>query len=171
MRFSFGLMIVFSLMIVASLVYAEPFAPKVHVPQEMLDPTHPDALDAMMAKNSKIPSKQEVGLPAYQGAKVMHTQQPSGAQINGKELQPNHMVRMGTADPIDRVRRFYREQLSDWSSTESFGTHILYQGEGKFELMHESSMITPHVQIREAYPQESPLMPEMSTVIEIYYRP
>ncbi len=50
---------------------------------------------------------------------------------------------------------------------------ILSKGSNLFELMDVSSMTTPHVQVRdrEAFPQKSPLIPEMITVIEIYYRP
>jgi len=171
MNIVLGLCITISLMLSPSFVQAEPFAQKVEVPKHMLEPTHPDALDAMMSKNSKIPSRQDVGLPSYHEAKIIYTQQPSSSTINGQKLEPNHMIFMGTNDPVDHVYSFYQEALADWSSTEAFGAHILYEGTGEFELMHESSMTTPHVQIREASPQESPLMPDMSTVIEVYYRP
>lgn len=171
MRTFTGLLIMISLMLSPSLVLAEPFAPKVDVPKKMLEPTHPDALDAMMSKNSKVPEKHEVGIPCYQGAKIIYSQQPSRVKINGKELKPNHMIFMGTDNKVDQVYSFYKEKLPDWSYKEKFGTHIFYEGDGKFDLMDESSMTTPHVQIREAYPQESPLMPDMNTVIEVYYRP
>jgi hypothetical protein len=151
--------------------WAEPYAPKVDVPEEMLEPTHPNAFDAMMTKNARVPSREEVGIPPYPGAEIVHTQQPSGATVNGKEITPNHMISMGSADPVDRVLDFYRRELSGWSGTKQMGIHVLYQGEGEFELMDASSMTTPHVQVRKAYPDESPVMPGMKTVIEVYYRP
>ncbi|MCA1792962.1 MAG: hypothetical protein LC660_03655 [Desulfobacteraceae bacterium] len=150
---------------------AEPFARKIDVPEEMLKPTHPAALDAMMTQNSKVPSKEKVGISPYQGAKILFTQQPSNLKMNGKKIEANHMIAMGTIDKTDQVLSFFRTQVADWTYKEVWGTHIFYKGRGEFKLMDESSMVTPHIQIREALPQENPLMPDMKTVIEIYYRP
>ena len=161
----------FFLILFSTQIWAEPFAPVVDVPDDLLKPTNPAAIDAMMTKNSKVPSKEDVGIPPYPKAKIAYTQQPSAANINGKEIQPNHMIFMGTVDPSEEVLSFYRKALSDWEYQEKWGTHIFHEGKGKFELMGESSMTTPHIQVRKAFPKENPLMPEMNTVVEVYYRP
>ncbi len=51
----------------------------------MLLHKHPAALDAMMAKDSKIPSKDEVEIPLFSGCQIIHTQQPSKGEINGQD--------------------------------------------------------------------------------------
>lgn len=108
---------------------AEPFARKVEIPDEMLEPTHPAALDAMTAKNSRVPSQEEVGIPAYPDGMILQTQQPSNVEVNGKKIKANHMVSMGTTAKVDQVLTFYRERLSNWSYKEVWGTHILSIGD------------------------------------------
>ena len=154
-----------------TLVLAEPFGTKVDVPEKMLKSTHPNALDAMMVKNSKVPSQEAVNFPSYPDALILQTQQPSPGVVNGEKVIPNHMIVMGTVEPVDQVVSFYQKQLSDWTHKEKWGNHIFHKGDKPFELMSISSMSTAHIQIREALPGENPFMQDMKTLIEIYYRP
>ena len=83
------------------------------------DPDLTRAIQYIEAVN--IVENDEVGLPAYPGAKVVQT----GEGRNG--ILP--MVRLLTADDVSNVVGFYRKQLSGWKFTVSGGTHMLWQGD------------------------------------------
>lgn len=151
-------------------VMAEPFAPKVDIPAEVLQPTHEAYFEAVTAKNSPVPDAGQVGVPAYPGAKMLFSQRGGPMSVNGKPMRRLSVVTLGSPDEPAKVVSFYRQRLSGWSHGVFLDTDFLWQGQGEFKPLTESAMTTPNIMVRQPMPGGTEaLMPRAKSVIEIHY--
>ncbi|MBM9606644.1 hypothetical protein [Desulfopila inferna] len=151
---------------VTDFALAEPFAPRVGIPGEMLQEGHDQYLNAVTAQKSQIPDQEDVGFPAYPGAKILFTQMNNRSYEDGKEINLPKRIFLGTPDSVEQVVAFYRENLEEYRYGEFFGTPTFYKKEGEFKPMED--MITPRVVIAPEF-RTRDLMPESKTTIDIYY--
>lgn len=171
MRTALSILTLLTLALTASPLWAEPFAPKVDVPAAMLDSRHEAYTKAVGARDAEIPSRAEVGLPAFPGAKIMFTQRPTAWEINGKQLKTLHRIYMGSKQPKNEIVSFYKAKLPGWGHVDKGGVHYFWKGNGPFDPFGESGVVTPRVVVGEPFKhRKDPLMPDMQSVIEIYYR-
>lgn len=146
---------------------AEPFAARVEIPGEMLKEAHSAHFDAIHARDSEIPARKTVGIPAYPGAKVLFTQMNNRVNENGAWIDLPKRIFMGTPDTAQQVVGFYRQNLTGWKFAEVYGVPTFYTGTGKF---NPEDMTTPRIVIAPEYRPRA-LMPTSKTTIDIYYSP
>ncbi len=169
MKRSFRLLagtIIFLFMLFTGLAMAEPFAPLVNIPDEMLQDGHDQYFNAMTARNSKIPSREEVGFPSYPGSRILFSQMENQTTENGEEVDLPKRIYMGTPDSVEQVVEFYKQNLEGWRYGEFYSTPTFYKKDGKFNPFED--MMTPRIVISpEMRPRK--IMPASKTVIDIYY--
>ena len=140
-----------------------PFASLVKIPEGI-----EDNLDVLSARNSTIPSREEVGLPPYPEAKIFFTQMNNRINEGGTWVDLPKRIFMGTSDTPEQVVEFYRKHLEGWAFGEFYGVPTFYRKKGEFRPMED--MITPRIVIGPEF-RERKLMPEAKTTIDIYYNP
>lgn len=151
------ILFVFLTLLVSSLIQAdEQFAPKADIPK---NPKNDPGLNLsiMFLKNVKIPTKKEVGLPAYPNSKIIQTDAGSTKRLP--------MVRLLALDEPSKVAAYYKKALSDWKYKEFFGTHSFWKGEEEEAMMGK----VPNVQIGNA-DSFNKVMPSAKTAIGIWYQ-
>lgn len=158
--------VVLFLMITTGFATAQPFAKLVDIPNEMTKEGHSDYFDAMVTKNSVIPSQEEVGISAYPGAKILFTQMNNQSNENGTQVDLPKRIFMGTPDSVEQVTEFYKKNLTGWKYKKFYGAPTFYKKEGEFNPLED--MITPRIVISPEYKTRK-LMPSSKTNIDIYY--
>jgi hypothetical protein len=147
---------------------AEPFAALVDIPAELEKGKSGFMSDVSAAQNSKgrIPSREEVGIPAYPGAKILFVQLENRMQENGAWIDLPKRIFMGTPDTSQQVVEFYKKNLIGWEYGEFYKIPTFYKKEGEFKPMED--MITPRIVIAPEFRPRA-IMPLSKTTIDIYY--
>ena len=153
-------------MITTGSIAAQPFAEVVDIPDEMTKEGHSDYLEAVTAQKSVIPSVEEVGFPAYPGAKIILTEMNNQSNENGTWVDLPKRIFMGTPDSVEQVTEFYKQNLTGWKYKKIYGAPTFYKKEGEFNPMED--MITPRIVITPEF-RTRKLMPSSKTTIDIYY--
>jgi hypothetical protein len=103
------------------------YAAKLPIPEEV--PDGPGAeLGVSMLESAKVPSKSEVGVPAYPGARVMSTMGATAMTVNDERVETLPAMAMLSTDETARVVEFYRGELSGWRHKEFMGSHWFWDG-------------------------------------------
>ena len=134
----------------------EPFAPRADIPRNHKNDPEIN-LAIMFLKNVKIPTKQEVGVPAYPGSKIIQTDPGAADRLA--------MVRLLVIDPPEKVLAFYKKALTDWKYKDFYGTHSFFKGSENDAMMGK----TPAIQIASADLFKKS-MPAAKTTIGIWFK-
>lgn len=150
------------------IAWADEFAPKVTIPKKM------ENRDFWVNQiNSwKIPSKEDVGIPAYPGALIVQFMEASTMTSNDKKLETLPIIVLETEDEQSKVAAFYKEKLADWKYENKFEMFdVFWTGDGEFNFMDIDQAATrPNVQLQNPV-DPNRLMPTSKTRIQIIYRP
>jgi hypothetical protein len=149
-------------------VWAEEYAPRVNPPKNI---TNRDFWVKTIS-GWKIPSKEDVGIPAYPGALIVNFRDTSSMTSNGKELVTLPIIVLETEDEQTKVAAFFKEQLKDWKYENKFGMFDVFWMEGEFNFMDIDQAATqPNVQIQAPIASEPDrMMPTSKTRIQIIYK-
>ena len=143
----------------------EPFAPRPEIPADI-----GDSYQVKTARDSIIPSRERVGIPAYPGAVVIRTyaidQRPP--KYDGLPI-----VELISADDYQKVVDYYKKELPKWRNAELLSAYYFAQyGNINFFKPEE-----PHVGIHkmENYYREGDkqllrkLLPGAQTLIKVFF--
>lgn len=97
----------------------EPLAPKAELPP-WVDGGAPTAIALEMLD---VPTKEEVGVPAYPGSRVIKTKE-------GVELARVDLI---SPDPPETISAWYAEHLEGWKHKEIGGVSYFWKGDGEFD--------------------------------------
>ena len=135
----------------------EQFAPKAKTP----DNTNNDPQIAgtiMILQEVKIPDRSEVGFNPYPDSRVIQTTHIAQLGIP--------VIRLKSNDEMAKVVEFYKNDLSDWSYKNLFGTHMFWKGSEMEAMMGK----IPNAQITTAEDYNK-AWPDAQTIIVIFYEP
>lgn len=109
--------------------------------------------------SAELPAKdaeiiKAAGIPIYADATFTNGSRDAG-------------YRFATSKPLDEVRQWYQEKLSDWSLYEQYGGWILYKGEKGLGLAGVMSKVQVMVQENENLPEWFSLDKSMTKEIVI----
>ncbi len=149
------------------LVAGEKFAPKVKLPSNMND----RALWAPVVKNWKVPSKSEVGIPAYEGSFIVSLKVASHMTANGVKYNTLPTIILATTDDPAKVTAFYKVKLKDWKYKNDWKMFDVFWKDGKkFNSMDIRDNATrPNIIIQKAGIPYLEYMPKAKSVITIVY--
>jgi hypothetical protein len=156
-------------MAVLTTMAAETFAPKVNLPKKL---ENRDMWENLV-KNWIVPSKEEVGIPAYPGAVIVALKEQSWMEANGEKMDTLPAITLASSDEMTDVTAFYKEKLADWKYKNSYGMfEIFWSGKDDFNNMdvRESATI-PNLIIMEAMSAHTDFAPDAKTAITIVYKP
>lgn len=158
-------------------VCAEPFAPKLSTAG--IKPAKQDELSVRlhgmtvkMMEASKVPDRATVPVPPYPGAKVSVALEANTMELNGKKIQCLPSMTLLSADPVEKVMAYYKQELKGFKyKKEFFGmSHLFWTGRDDLNSVDiENSCATTHVGIQSQTPDV--FMPEAKTSIAIIYKP
>jgi hypothetical protein len=150
---------------------AEPYAPKVDVPEN----ADKNSLSVMVINAATVPDKSAVGIPSYPGARVFQTKGASEMQANDKTLKTFPYIKLLSTDPPDKIVAWYRNQLEGYTYEDVFGVAwVFWKGEEKFNGMDiRQRMTVENVGISEAIAAMGfdEVMQGTQSIIEIAYDP
>jgi hypothetical protein len=146
----------------------EPYAPLIKPPAGA-ENTPGLQVGVAMVNASKVPPRDAVPQPPYPGAGVLAAADEN-PMFADAEFESLPVIRLLTTDGLDAVLKFYREKLPDWTYKEDYGFHFIYEGDGEYQMMSESSETTPSVTLNEVEPGFYEVMPDARTEITIRYR-
>lgn len=158
-------------MMAAAETPADAYAPRLPIPGDL--PDDPGAELMVMAMRSVvIPSKSEVGVPAYPGARIMSTMAASTMTVNGEEIETMPALAMLSEDEIADVVKFYMENLEGWHQKEFFGNYMFWDGPADANPL-DISLPYPLVGIMalDESSSEAAFWPGVKTRVDIRYRP
>jgi len=151
-------------------VFAEElFAPKITLPEKMENrDTWVD-----MVNGWTVPSKVQVGLPAYPGAFIVALMDGGSMVVNDDTIATLPSITLSTFDDQAKVVSFYKEKLKDWKYKNSFDMFdIFWDGPDDFNNMDMTQGMTiPNIVVFESTDGEPNFMPEAKTAITIVYKP
>lgn len=148
-----------------AMAHADTFAPLIELPED-ISGSEISFLEAQTVKKSVVPRKEEVGVPAYPGAKILFTQSGNRATINGINTQLPNRVFLGTAASPDKVVDYYADALKKWSMIRGGGATVFYPNSDSENPIEDQTI--PKIIVTPADPPRK-LMPEALTNIDIYY--
>ena len=163
-------LIIFGLGLTGTTVLAdESFAPKVDLPKKL---ENRDMWENMV-KNWVIPTKEEVGIPAYPGSVIVALKEKGWMEANGEKMDTLPAITLATADEKENVTAFYKENLKDWKHKNQMGMFdIFWTGKDEFNSMDITESATiPNMAIMEAMSAQTDFMPGAKTAITIVYKP
>jgi hypothetical protein len=143
------------------------FAPKADVPEELDDSNA--RLRRMILEATEVPTRAEVGIPAYPGARVVQVHPPGSEQVNSVEALP--LVWLISDDEPAKVAEFYRRELPDWNAGEFYLNSWFWSGQGQFDPLDTSGITTPSVGIMPPVPGRTDMFPGTSSEIQVRYQP
>jgi hypothetical protein len=155
----------------ASQAPADAYAPKLPVPEDV--PDDPGAKMLVMAMRwVTVPSKSEVGVPAYPGARVMSTMAAQKMTVNDEETKMMPGLALLSEDEISDVVEFYTQKLKGWQQKEFFGSYMFWDGPADANPL-DITLPYPLVGIVPLAESgsEKALWPSVKTRIDIRYRP
>ena len=165
-----GAFLIFALgLTVLTALATDPFAPKVDLPKNLQDRD----MWANVVKQWVIPSKEEVGIPAYPGSVIVALKEKGWMEANGEKMDTLPAITLATADEPAKVAAFYKEKLADWKHKNQMGMFdIFWTGKDEFNNMDVTeSATTPNVVIMEAFSAQTDFLPGAKTAITIVYKP
>ena len=147
----------------------ELFAPKVTPPKN----TDNRSMWIQINENWDIPSKSEVGIPAYPGAYVVGFMPASEMTSNGVKSKTFPSIVLATSDEKAKVTEFYKEHLKEWKYENMMGMFdIFWTGRDEFNSMDiEQATSTTNINIADALQPHQDFMPDAKTSITIVYMP
>jgi len=148
----------------------ESFAPKVDLPKNL------DNRDMWvnLIKQWVVPSKEEVGIPAYPGSVIVALKEKKGwMEVNGEKMDTLPAITLATKDEPAKVAAFYKEKLADWKHKNQMDMFdIFWTGKDEFNNMDiTESATTPNVVIMGAFSAQTDFLPGAKTAITIVYKP
>jgi hypothetical protein len=147
----------------------EDFAPVVKLPEKL---ENRDMWVNMM-KNWVVPSKEEVGFPAYPGSVIVALKGKSWMESNGERMETLPTLTLATKDEPEKITAFYKEKLSDWKYKNQMSMFdIFWTGKDEFNNMdiNEAATIS-NIIIMEAFSAQTDFLPGAKTAITIVYKP
>jgi hypothetical protein len=152
-------------------VMAEPYAPKVDVPNDAAK----NSLSVMVINAAIVPEKSAVGIPAYPGARVCQTKTAGEMRANDKKYQTFPYIKLLSTDPPDKIVAWYKDQLEEYTYEDVFGVAwVFWRGEGTFNGMDiRQRMTVENVGISQAIAAMGfdEVMQGTKSIIEIAYEP
>lgn len=147
----------------------EPFAPKVNLPKKLENRN----IWENMVKNWDVPSKEEVGIPAYPGSVIVALKQKSWMEANGEKMDTLPSLILATSDEMEKVTVFYKEKLKDWKYKNQMGMFdIFWTEKDDFNNMDITETATiQNLSIMEAMSAQTDFVPDAKTAITIVYKP
>jgi hypothetical protein len=155
--------------LVSTSLATESFAPKVELPKKMEN----RAMWADMIKTWVVPSKEEVGIPAYPGSVIVALKDKSWMEVNGEKMDTLPAITLATKDEPAKVTAFYKEKISDWKHKNQMNMFdIFWTGKDEFNNMDINEAATiPNLIIMEAFSAQTDFLPGAKTTITIVYKP
>jgi hypothetical protein len=150
---------------------ADAYAPVLPVPKDV--PDDPGAkMMAMAMRGVQVPSKSEVGVPAYPDARVMSTMAGQKMMANDEEVEMLPALALLSGDTISDVLAFYTKKLKGWHQKEFFGSYMFWDGPPDADPL-DITLPYPLVAIMPLAESgsERTLWPNMKTRIDIRYKP
>jgi len=154
----------------ATIAFADnPFAPKVNLPKKL---ENRDMWENLV-KNWIVPSKEEVGIPAYPGSVIVALKGKSWMEANGEKMDTLPAITLATSDEMAKVTAFYKEELKEWKYKNQMGMFdICWTGKEDFNNMDITEAATiPNLSIMKAMSAQTDFLPDAKTVITIVYKP
>lgn len=148
---------------------AEPFAPKVDLPKNLENRD----MWVDVIKNWVVPSKEEVGIPAYPGSVIVALKDKSWMEANGEKMDTLPAITLATKDEPAKVTAFYKKKLADWKYKNQMNMFdIFWTGKDEFNNMDITEVaIIPNLIIMEAFSAQTDFLPGAKTGITIVYKP
>ncbi len=149
---------------------SEPFAPKVDLPKNLENRD----MWANLVEQWVVPSKEEVGIPAYPGAVIVALKDEKGwMEANGEKMDMLPAITLATKDEPAEVTAFYKEKLADWKHKNQMNMFdIFWTGKDDFNNMDVTeSATTPNLVIMAAFSAQTDFLPGAKTAITIVYKP
>jgi hypothetical protein len=163
-----GLILAMGLTVLTALA-AESFAPKVDLPKKLENRD----MWVTMIKNWVVPSKEEVGIPAYPGSVIVALKDKSWMEANGEKMETLPAITLATTDEPAKVTAFYKEKLADWKYKNEMNMFdIFWTGKDEFNNMDITEASTlPNLIIMAAFSAQTDFLPGAKTAITIVYKP
>lgn len=147
----------------------DPFAPTVEPPENIEN----RGMWFDMIDKWVVPTKGEVGIPAFPGAYIIQVQKASTMRVGNKTIKTLPVITLATVDPPEKVVNFYREKLKDWDYSNDFMTRAFWEKKGDFDPLDPRKTSTvPNViifDVSDDMPEV--LMPKARATIKITYIP
>ena len=161
MKFHLPIYLIVLILFTAQLAHSEePFAPVADIPKGLENSTDPSiSMLIMSIKAVKVPIQSTVGIPAYDGAVLIQTNEGTG------DFLPS--LRLLSADSLSHVFNFYMEELKEWSHDEFMGMYTLWNGDREDSMMGTA----PTINIEAAKDDDKKVVPDAQTLISIWYKP
>lgn len=167
---SIGLCLIMAISLtVLTALATEPFAPKVDLPKNLENRD----MWTNLVKQWVVPSKEEVGIPAYPGSVIVALKDKSWMEANGERMETLPAITLATKDEPEKVTAFYKEKLADWKYKNQMDMFdIFWTGKDEFDNMDMTeSATTPNIVIMQAFSAQTDFLPGAKTVITIVYNP
>jgi hypothetical protein len=165
-----GMSLIIAMGLTVSTSFAsESFAPKVELPKKLEN----REIWVNMMKNWVVPSKEEVGIPAYPGSVIVALKDKSWMEVNGEKMETLPTISLATKDEMAKVTAFYKKNLSDWKYKNQMNMFdIFWTGKDEFNNMDISEAATiPNLIVMEAFSAQTDFLPGAKTTITIVYKP
>ena len=125
-----------------------------------------------VVNNWKVPTKDEVGLPAYPGSVIVGLKEMSHMTANNKKYTTLPTIVLATTADQKNVMNFYKKELKDWHYKNDMGMFdVFWTGPVKFNSMdiRQTTQI-PNIIIMKANRPYTEYKPDAKTVITIVYK-
>jgi hypothetical protein len=148
---------------------SEPFAPKVDLPKNLEN----REMWVNLVQQWVVPSKEEVGIPAYPGAVIVALKDKSWMEVNGEKSDTLPAITLATMDEPAVVTAFYKDNLSGWKHKNQMDMFdIFWTGKDEFNNMDMTeAATTPNLVIMQAFSAQTDFLPGAKTAITIVYSP
>jgi len=145
------------------------FAPKINLPEKI--DNRDNWVD--LVESWTVPSKEEVGIPAYPGSFIVALMDAQAMVVNDDTIMALPSITLAVIDEQAKVVDFYKEELKDWKYKNSFGMFdVFWLGPDDFNNMDmNQGMTIPNLVVFESTDGEPNFMPEAKTAITIVYKP
>jgi len=147
----------------------DPFAPTVEPPRNIEN----RGMWLDMIGKWDIPTRGEVGIPAFPNAYIIQVQQASTMQVDDKTIKTLPVITLATVDQPEKVVNFYREKLKGWNYSNDFMTRAFWEQDSSFDPLDPRKTATvPNViiyDIGDDMPEV--LLPKARSRIKITYIP
>jgi hypothetical protein len=167
---SIGLCLILVMVLtVLTVLASEPFAPKVDLPKNLENRD----MWANLVKQWVVPSKEEVGIPAYPGSVIVALKDKGWMEANNEKMDTLPAITLATEDEPAKVTAFYKEKLVDWKHKNQMNMFdIFWTGKDEFNNMDVTeSSTTPNLVIMGAFSAQTDFLPGAKTAITIVYNP
>ena len=146
-----------------------PFAPTVELPGNMENrDMWLDMIDKWV-----VPTKGEVGIPAFPNAYIIQVRKASTMKVGNKTIKTLPVITLATVDQPEKVVNFYREKLKGWDYGNDLMTRAFWEKDGHFDPLDPRKTSTvPNVIIYDIsgdMPEVS--MPKARSRIKVTYIP